>query len=102
MAATTLPAAEGPGAASLIFLGPRRLHAQFHGAHARFRRCAAEVSAPLAFVFANFIVYWGGWPTVWRVCVGIAIGVFVLAVGQVTASAQTSSSEERIELGEGG
>ncbi|HET9059255.1 MAG TPA: APC family permease [Acidimicrobiales bacterium] len=49
-----------------------------------YRVPGAQVLAPLAFVFANLIVYWGGWPTVWRICVGIAIGVFLLALSRIT------------------
>jgi amino acid transporter len=53
-----------------------------------FKVPAADVLAPVAFVFANLIIYWTGWPTVWRISVGIAIGVVLYLVAHLlTASA---------------
>ena len=49
-----------------------------------FKVPVAEVLAPLAFVFANLIVYWAGWPTVWRIEVGFAIGLAVLGLTYLT------------------
>ncbi|HTT92938.1 MAG TPA: APC family permease [Acidimicrobiales bacterium] len=49
---------------------------------------AADVLAPVAFVFANLIIYWTGWPTVWRVSAGIAIGALLFLLAYLfTASA---------------
>ena len=53
-----------------------------------FKVPAAGVFAPVAFVFANLIIYWTGWPTVWRIAAGIGIGgVLFIAVHLVTPSA---------------
>jgi amino acid transporter len=45
-----------------------------------FRLPFAEVLAPLGFIVANPIVYWSGWPVVWRVILAIAIGYVVFAL----------------------
>lgn len=52
-----------------------------------YRVPAAQVLAPVAFVFANLIVYWGGWPAVWRISVGVAIGVALLGLTRATTPA---------------
>ena len=53
-----------------------------------FKVPAAGVFAPVAFVFANLIIYWTGWPTVWRIAAGIGIGgVLFMAAHLVTPSA---------------
>jgi amino acid transporter len=44
---------------------------------------AASVLAPLAFVSANLIVYWGGWPTAWRFSLGLAIGAILVLVARI-------------------
>jgi amino acid transporter len=45
-----------------------------------FRLPALPILAPFGFVVANLIVYWSGWPTVWRVDVTLVLGfvAFVL------------------------
>ncbi|HUB72166.1 MAG TPA: APC family permease [Acidimicrobiales bacterium] len=53
-----------------------------------YRVPAAWLLAPLAFVFANLIIYWGGWPTVWRLAVGIVLGVTLMAIARATTSPQ--------------
>jgi amino acid transporter len=45
-----------------------------------FRLPLEPVLAPTGFVVANLIVYWSGWPVVWRVIVAIAIGFAVLGL----------------------
>jgi amino acid transporter len=50
-----------------------------------FKLPAANVLAPVAFVFANLIIYWTGWPSVWRIAVGIAIGAVLFLVAHVSA-----------------
>ncbi|MBV8479339.1 MAG: APC family permease [Actinobacteria bacterium] len=39
-----------------------------------FRLPALVVLGPFGFVVANLVVYWSGWPTVWRVEVALGIG----------------------------
>ncbi|WP_344944689.1 APC family permease [Actinomadura miaoliensis] len=43
-----------------------------------FRLPAASVLAPLAFVMASLLIFWAGWPTVWRLLAAVAIGVVLL------------------------
>lgn len=47
---------------------------------------AANVLAPLSFVIANLIVYWTGYPTIWRIEVAIALGAVLMLIGRVTQS----------------
>jgi amino acid transporter len=60
-----------------------------------FRLPLAEVVAPVGFVVANLIVYWSGWPVVWRVLVAIGIGYLVL--GTYRAFGDTTDVQ-RLEL----
>jgi amino acid transporter len=48
-----------------------------------FRLPLASVLAPFGFVVANLVVYWSGWPTVWRLEVALAIGAVVFALYRV-------------------
>lgn len=48
-----------------------------------YRLKAAQVLAPLGFVAANFVVYWGGWDTTWKLDVGILAGFVILGVTQL-------------------
>ena len=43
---------------------------------------AAKVLSPLAFVFANFIVYWSGWSTYSTLMVAMVIGYILMAVSR--------------------
>ncbi len=45
-----------------------------------FRLPAWRVVTPVAFVFANFAIYWSGWRATSRVFVGAAIGLAILAL----------------------
>lgn len=50
--------------------------------HRPYRLPAARVLAPVGFVSANLIVYWGGFDTTWRVILGLAFGVALFAVNR--------------------
>lgn len=43
-----------------------------------YRLPAAPVLAPLSFVAANLVVYWGGWTTNWKILVAIILGYLVM------------------------
>ncbi|MET8954604.1 APC family permease [Streptomyces sp. NPDC004393] len=43
-----------------------------------YRLPAGKVIAPLSFVVANFIIYWAGWDTLWRLGVAIILGYVLL------------------------
>jgi len=60
-----------------------------------FQLALPEVFAPLAFVAANLIIYWTGWPALWRVEAGTGIGMLVLAITHVTT---TKASRPRLQL----
>ena len=47
-----------------------------------YRLKGAAVLAPLGFVAANLVVYWGGWDTTWKLDIGIVGGLVILAVTQ--------------------
>ena len=49
-----------------------------------YRLPGAEIIAPLAFIVANYIIYFTGWVTDWKLFVGVAIGFVLLAVSHVT------------------
>lgn len=51
-----------------------------------FRLPAAEVLAPLAFIFATLLVYWTGWQTIWRVDAAILVGFILLGVSYFSQS----------------
>jgi amino acid transporter len=40
----------------------------------------ATVMAPLAFVLANFLIYWGGFETVWKLGICIVVGYILIGV----------------------
>jgi amino acid transporter len=52
-----------------------------------FRMPAAEILAPLAFIFATLMVYWTGWQTVWRVDAAIIIGFVLFGFSYVSLPA---------------
>ncbi len=57
---------------------------------------ALGLLAPIAFVFANLIIYWTGWPTVWRISVGISIGgVLFLVAHLITPAAHRQALKLR-------
>jgi amino acid transporter len=44
---------------------------------------AAHIWAPIAFVFANLIIYWSGFISDWRIGVAMLLGVGLLALGRM-------------------
>lgn len=51
-----------------------------------FRLPGGAILAPLAFIIANLIIYWTGWPVLWKLFVAIALGFVLLAIAQATSS----------------
>jgi amino acid transporter len=45
-----------------------------------YRLPAATVMAPLAFVLANFLIYWGGFEVVWKLGICIVVGYILIGV----------------------
>ncbi|HEV2591475.1 MAG TPA: APC family permease [Gaiellaceae bacterium] len=50
------------------------------------------VLAPFAFVVATLVVYWSGWPTVWRLMVALAIGGIVFTAYRPFVAAEDRES----------
>ena len=52
-----------------------------HQAHP-YKLPARPVPLPLGFVFANLIIYWGGFDATWKLALGLLLGqvIFVIAV----------------------
>ena len=48
-----------------------------------YRMPAASVMAPLAFIFANFIILWTGWVIDWKLGVAVILGFLLLWLTQV-------------------
>ncbi|HEY9243637.1 MAG TPA: APC family permease [Streptosporangiaceae bacterium] len=45
-----------------------------------YRLFAGTVMAPLAFVLANFLIYWGGFETVWKLGICIVVGYILISI----------------------
>jgi amino acid transporter len=48
------------------------------GTERTFRVPAAKALGPLGFVFGTLLVYWTGWGTMWRVDLGIILGLLIM------------------------
>jgi amino acid transporter len=51
-----------------------------------FRLPGGAILAPLSFIIANLIIYWTGWPTLWKLFIAIALGFVLLVIAQATNS----------------
>jgi amino acid transporter len=54
-----------------------------------FRLRGAAVISPLSFVAANWIVYWAGWSTDWRLFAAVGVGFVLFAVTQAATKAES-------------
>lgn len=52
-----------------------------------FKLPGAAVLNPIGFIFAALLVYWSGWPTVWRLLAAVLAGYVLLVVSYYTKSA---------------
>jgi len=59
-------------------------------AGSRLQPARRQGLSPLAFVFANFIVYWSGWSTYSTLMVAMVIGYILMAVSRCSTSTRTS------------
>ena len=48
-----------------------------------FKLPAGEVLAPLAFIVANLVIYFTTWEVIWKVLVGMALGLVLLGIGHI-------------------
>jgi amino acid transporter len=45
-----------------------------------YRLFAGTVMAPIAFILANFLIYWGGFETVWKLGICIVVGYILISI----------------------
>ncbi|MFI1167340.1 APC family permease [Streptomyces sp. NPDC020801] len=62
-----------------------------------YRLPAGKVVAPLSFVVANFIIYWAGWDTLWRLGIAIVLGYVLLGGYAMYATAKGLPDAPRME-----
>lgn len=56
--------------------------------HRPYRLKGASVLAPVGFVAANLIIYWGGYDTTWKIEVGLAIGLVIFVITRIVSGTQ--------------
>jgi amino acid transporter len=79
---TSLVSVISSASALLYAFGPVSLMALRHRDPDRerpYRLPMAGVICPLSFVAANYIVYWAGWTTLWKLYIGLGIGLVLFA-----------------------
>jgi amino acid transporter len=57
-----------------------------------YRLPAARLLAPVGYVSANLIIYWGGFDTTWRVVAGLAVGVVLFVLTRMFSSDRSEIS----------
>jgi len=75
------------GASVLMYAGAPLSLGAFRGqvpdANRPYRMPGAVVIAPLAFIFANMLIYWSGFTVVWKLGVCIVIGYILIGVSML-------------------
>jgi amino acid transporter len=56
--------------------------------HRPYRLRGAGVLAPIGFVAANLIIYWGGYDTTWKIEAGLGLGLVIFIVTRLTSNNQ--------------
>jgi len=56
--------------------------------HRPYRLKGAAVLAPIGFVAANLIIYWGGYDTTWKIEAGLGVGLVVFIITRITSGSQ--------------
>jgi amino acid transporter len=46
-----------------------------------YRMPAPEILLPVAFIFSNLLIYWGGWIYTWKLDVAILVGLILFGIG---------------------
>ncbi|WP_372660952.1 APC family permease [Amycolatopsis kentuckyensis] len=52
-----------------------------------YRTPYAKVLAPIGFVSANLIIYWGGYDTTWKILAAVVVGLLIFAISYATTPA---------------
>ncbi|MDH6221382.1 APC family permease [Streptomyces pseudovenezuelae] len=63
-----------------------------------YRLPAGKVLSPLSFVVANFIIYWAGWDTLWRLGIAIVLGYLLLGLYAWYATASEQPDAPRMDF----
>ena len=73
------------GATAIMYaFAPVSLGALMHADPTRehpYRLPAPKVLLPLGFVFANLIIYWGGFAATWQLAIGLLVGQLIFILG---------------------
>jgi amino acid transporter len=48
-----------------------------------FKLPAGEVLAVLSFIVANLVIYWSTWDTIWKILLGMVLGIVLLGIGHL-------------------
>ena len=56
--------------------------------HRPYRLKGAAVLAPIGFVAANLIIYWGGYDTTWKIEAGLGVGLVIFIVTRLASGSQ--------------
>lgn len=64
-----------------------------------YRLPAPQVMLPLGFIFANLIIYWGGWDTTWKLIVGLLIGQAIFGLAGLGGAKSVDLSRARWSSG---
>jgi amino acid transporter len=57
-----------------------------------FRLPAGEVLAVFSFIVANLVIYWSTWDTIWKVLLGMVLGLVLLGIGHVANPSELTPS----------
>jgi amino acid transporter len=57
-----------------------------------FKLPAGEVMSVFAFIVANLIIYWSTWDTIWKILLGMVLGVVLLGIGHVVNPSEMTPS----------
>jgi amino acid transporter len=55
-----------------------------------YRLRGAKILAPIGFAAANLIIYWTGFDTIWKIGVGIALGLVIFAITRLSSRRKPS------------
>ena len=95
---TSLVSVISSASALLYAFGPVSLMALRHRDPDRerpYRLPMARVLCPLSFIMANYIVYWAGWTTLWKLYIGLGLGVVLFAVNWALSPGRRPISNPR-------
>jgi amino acid transporter len=57
-----------------------------------FKLPAGEVMAVASFIVANLVIYWSTWDVIWKVCVGMILGLVLLGIGHAVNPSELTPS----------